>query len=600
MSLHALPLICRALGRTGALALGLAIAAAALPSGLVAQAASSPLSENVAVNLINRLVKRGALTADDGAELIKLAEADAAAARSRNAAPSPAQEARQPVGDPAAGDEEAVRVTYVPEIVKAQIRDEVRQDVMAQARRENWASPRAFPEWTSRFEFFGDFRFRLEGDLLPAGNDNTGAFPNFNAINTGSPFDVSGNLFSPQYNVDQNRQRVRIRARLGTAITLGDGFTSGLRFGTGENNSPVTENQSLGSANQAQGGNFSKYAVWLDRGFLRYEVGTTAEQGLTFTVGRFDNPFFATTMLWAADLGFDGAVIQGRRVVADGLTAFITIGAFPVFNTDLNFASNQPAKFKSEDKWLYAAQAGATWRLNSDFEAKFAGAYYYFANVEGKLSAPYTPLTAQDAGSTDDSRPAFAQTGNTYMALRNIVPTVLNNFGAIDQYQYFGLASPFHELDLTGRLDYNHFAPFQLALTGEYVNNLAFHRHSVGAKAVNNLGAAPSAGGVGAFEGGNAAWFVGITAGAVAMRQRWDWNVSLDYRNVQSDALVDGFCDADFGGTLLGTNHKGYTLSGNMALAPRVWLTVRWMSATGLAGPTFRNDLLLFDINSKF
>ena len=35
---------------------------------------------------------------------------------------------------------------------------------------------------------FGDLRFREEGQRYPAGNDNTGAFPNFNAINTGAPF----------------------------------------------------------------------------------------------------------------------------------------------------------------------------------------------------------------------------------------------------------------------------------------------------------------------------------------------------------------------------------------------------------------------------
>ena len=49
-------------------------------------------------------------------------------------------------------------------------------------------------------------------------------------------------------------------------------MTAGFRIATGENNSPVSTNQSLGLANQAQGGNFSKYAIWLDRAFLRYEV----------------------------------------------------------------------------------------------------------------------------------------------------------------------------------------------------------------------------------------------------------------------------------------------------------------------------------------
>ena len=70
----------------------------------------SALSENIAVNLIRRLVERGALTAQDGSDLIKLAEADAAKARDKNSKDS--------------SDDDTVRVTYVPQSVKDQIRAE--------------------------------------------------------------------------------------------------------------------------------------------------------------------------------------------------------------------------------------------------------------------------------------------------------------------------------------------------------------------------------------------------------------------------------------------------------------------------------------------
>ena len=68
--------------------------------------------------------------------------------------------------------------------------DQIKQDVMNQARAENWAAPRANPDWVPRFRFSGDIRTRYEGDFYPNTNDATGAFPNFNAINTGAPFDV--------------------------------------------------------------------------------------------------------------------------------------------------------------------------------------------------------------------------------------------------------------------------------------------------------------------------------------------------------------------------------------------------------------------------
>ena len=149
--------------------------------------------------------------------------------------------------------EGAVRVTYVPEVVKDQIRDELKQDVLAQARREGWAAPREVPDWTKRIKLFGDVRVRYEANYFPAGNDNTGAFPIFNSINTGAPFDVSGTNFSPQYNVDQERQRLRLRARLGADVNLENGWSSGIRIGTGDSNTPGFDEPDPRSGQQRAG-----------------------------------------------------------------------------------------------------------------------------------------------------------------------------------------------------------------------------------------------------------------------------------------------------------------------------------------------------------
>jgi hypothetical protein len=292
--------------------------------------------------------------------------------------------------------------------------------------------------------------------------------------------------------------------------------------------------------------------------------------------------------------------VQGKYPINEDITPFLSFGGFPVYNTDLNFASNQAAKFKSEDKWLYAAQLGTDWEVTRDFDFKVGGAYYYFQNIEGKLSRPFTPLSSADAGNTDDSRPSFAQNGNTYLPLRNIVENSLNNFGTINQFQYFGLATPFHELMGTARLDYNHFEPLQVSLWGEYENNLAFKRKAIAADAVNNRGPTTSSTAPGPFVGGNTAWIVGLTVGKITLQKRWDWNVNLNYRHVESDSVVDGFDDADFGASAVGTNLKGYTLNGALALASHIWLGLHWMSASQVAGPVLKSDVLQVDINSKF
>ena len=103
---------------------------------------------------------------------------------------------------------------------------------------------------------------------------------------------------------------------------------------------------------------------------------------------------------------------------------------------------------------------------------------------------------------------------------------------------------------------------------------------------------------LGAFAGGDTGWLVNLNFGAPKLQKRWDWNASIGYRYVESDAVIDGFCDSDFGGG--GTNLKGFTLGGGLGLSSRVWLAARWMSADSIAGPTYKEDIFQFDINAKF
>jgi hypothetical protein len=515
--------------------------------------------------------------------------------------PAPAARAAAAVSAPApvepAVPEDTVRVTYVPEVVKEQLRQEVKQDVLDEAHQEGWATPGNVPDWVTRFRLFGDVRMRYESDFYPSGNDDTGAFPNFNAINTGAPFDTAGNVFSPQINVDQDRERFRIRARLGSEIDLGQNFSAGLRAATGSDDQPVSENQTLGYAGSGQGGDFSKYSLWLDRAFIKYEMGGAPDEDLVIEVGRFDNPFMSTSMIWANDLAFDGFAVTGKYGFGEAVTPFFTVGAFPVFDTDLNFATNNPSKFSSYDKYLYAAQIGASFDLGRSVALKLALAYYDFKNIEGKLSDPFTPLTSTDAGDTDDSRPAFAQFGNTYMALRDIVPDADNDNGQIDQFQYYGLATPFHELAVDERLDYNAFEPFQVSLKAEFVKNLAFNSQSVGAIAVNNR-ADSTTSTPGVYNGSATAWITQLTFGDAVIKQHGDWDVYVNYRKVGSDSVVDGFADADFG--LGGTNFKGFTIGGDVAIAQDIWFGVRWMPAEAIAGPTYKINILQMDLNAKF
>ena len=576
------------------------------PGELMGGAGANTPSFNVTINLIKRMVQKGLLTEDDAKDLLKQAEADATIARAQlqqdaiAAAQVVVQQAvvAGAIADPVPMPDDAVRVTYIPESVKKQLRDDIRNDVMTKAKNENWAAPNKLPGWVTRFRVGGDVRIRYEANYFPSGNDNTGAFPNFNAINTGSPFDVSGTVFSPQLNVDQDRTRFRLRLRLAAEVEMGDGFSAGMRLATGESNTPVSTNQSFGLAGGGQGGNFSKYAIWLDRGYLKWEADLGAGKAFSIMAGRFDNPFFSTEAIYDDDVGFDGGAIMTKYEIAKGVTPFFAGGAFPIFNTDFNFSSNQPAKFKSSDKWLYGAQTGFELKPRKDLTIKLAGAYYYFDGVDGKLSDPYTPLTSSDAGSTDNRRPSFAQKGNTYMPLRNIVPNASNNFGTTNQFQYFGLASKFRPIAATGKIEYSGFEPVTVSVWGEYIKNLGFDRGAIDRIAINNRGSNNSIGHVGHYAGGDTAWILGLKAGSAALQKRGDWQIGVTYRHIESDAVIDGLVDSDFGNG--GTNMEGFSLFGTVALSERFSIGLKWLSADQIAGPPLKSDVLQVDLNGKF
>lgn len=578
----------------------------------IASRPQATATESVVINLINKLVERGALTKADASDLVKSAEQEAqmAQAQAQALADTQAAVAAQSVLPPLEPDKEEVRVTYIPESVKEEIRSQLRSEIMADSRSQKWAGVADIPDWTRRTGMFGDIRMRYDDFMFPAGNDSlSGAFPNFHAINSGQPFDLTNlaGTLPPQLNVNQDRERARLRMRLGFDIDLEDGFTAGIRMATGANNSPVSTNQTLGSVNNnSSGGNFSKYELWLDRAFIQYEASYHEHGKLLVWLGRFDNPFMTSSqIMWDEDVGLDGIAFKVNQGWKPGFSTFLTAGAFPVFNSAFNVGDNNTSKTESYNKYLLAAQFGVQFKVTDDIEVKSSIAYYDWQKLEGRFSSPFVPASANDAGDTDDSRPLFAQKGNTYRPIRNITATPGaapggNLNGTINQFQYFGLATKFRQLAWAGRVDFNHFEPVQISLLGEFVKNIGLNKGDM-----KNLARADAVvnnrnGGTGAWEGGDTAWYMGVNIGKAisAFDKRGDWALGLGYRHVESDAVIDGFTDSVFG--FGGTNMEGYSLNAAMALSKRTWVRMAYMSADQIAGPQLRTDVFLFDFSAKF
>ena len=102
----------------------------------------------------------------------------------------------------------------------------------------------------------------------------------------------------------------------------------------------------------------------------------------------------------------------------------------------------------------------------------------------------------------------------------------------------------------------------------------------------------------GKWEGGNEGFYVRTTVGNQKISERWDWNVMLGYKYLESDAVPDAFTDSDF--HLGGTNAKGFIVGGSLGIAKNTSLAMRWLSADEVTGPPLSIDVFQLDLNANF
>ncbi len=547
-------------------------------------------SDDKMSRLLDLLVQKKIVTQRQAHELLRQTEAPRAPRHSRPAEESAAPPAR----------EGEVRVTYVPQFVRKQIADEVRAQVLTESQQEGWAAPGVIPDWTRRFKLYGDLRVRYERDTFDRGNYNQ--FINFAAINNGSPFDQSNfgaglsTANPPLLNTTEDRDRPRVRARVGVEAFIDDGLTADVRITTGADNGPVSPNQTQGVP-----GEFSKYNVFIDRAFFAYQP----RPDVTLLAGRENNPFFTTDLFFYSELGFDGLAAQYTPKLSDTVGGFLNAGVFPILNTAFDFSTNSFTKFGSANAYLLAIQGGAKWQVKPDLAAKFGVGFFDFNGVQGAVSKPCVEqVGAQFYCSTDNTRFPFQQFGNTVYQIRDIVTAGQSTNPPISP-EYYGLASRFAVLEVHPRVEITTYHPIDVLIEGEYLKNLAYNRENIlnhGPPAavgpVNNFGSTPKGLAFGPYQGGDTAYVIKATVGNLEIHHRWDWNVTAAYKYLETDSTLDSITDSDF--HLGGTNAKGYILTGSVGVARDTFLSLRYFSSQVVSGPPDGNQVLQLDLQSTF
>lgn len=519
-------------------------------------------------DLLDALVQQGVLTRAKADEIKQKAERrlrsdyGAAVERSPNANANAKPEDTSDV----------IRVPYVPQYIKDDIRTQVRMelreevvgDVMAQAKKEGWGLPNTQEDWTKTIKWSGDFRVRAQGDTFPSDND---LILDYNEINSNGTRSTSREDY---LNVDEDRYRTRVRARLGMKAKPVQGVEIGTRLVTGSTNDPVSTNTTLGNG-------FEKHSVAFDRAYFKY---TTLLKDWEFSAGRIANPFFSTDLVWDSDVNFDGLVLRWNYLRSDNplmemvqSDPYVTVGVFPL----------EEIERESSDKWLYGLQAGYIYNWFNQNSLHVSLGYYHYENVDGEAN----PVPGSDL--TDYSAPAFMQRGNTLYNIRTPLP------GETDVL--YALASEYRELNLTAVYDIAAFAPYHVYLIADYVKNIGYDDNEVAAR-VN----------IDDYETGDTGYQFKVAFGWPTTVKPGDWQVSFAYKHLERDAVLDAYTDSDF--HLGGTDAEGYVLEGSYGVLNGVWLTLKYLSANevdldedpfeGSAEGRFGVDVVQLDLNATF
>ncbi|OYU92412.1 MAG: hypothetical protein CFE45_23405, partial [Burkholderiales bacterium PBB5] len=315
------------------------------------------------------------------------------------------------------------------------------------------------------------------------------------------------------------------------------------------------------STNQTLGQNFNRYAFLLDRAFIKLDPA----DWVSINAGRFANPWFSTDLVWSDNLNFEGlsGSFKWPRPANATLLPYLTVGYFPV-------RESAPPK---RGRHITGAQIGVQWEASDRTRVKLGLAQYVFSGFAGQVDTDYDPVSGPGRSYGQyEYEAGLRQRGNSLF---------LTN-------------SPY-ELAAGLTPDKSHFAPVVVGLSGEVVRNQAFDLN----EAYHRLGI---------FFNDARAFGAGLraTVGAAQVRNAGQWQLSLGYRWLGSDAVPDAFVDSDLG--LGGTNVRGVVASVQYGLARDTNIAARVLSGRTISSPTlsptakdsFAVDSLQVDLNVRF
>jgi hypothetical protein len=363
-----------------------------------------------------------------------------------------------------------------------QLRTESQQDFnssLTNNLRGAYGSMTGMPSWVNNYKIYGDFRGRYD-QLSVFNNEHAGS---------------------------AERTRLRYRLRFGIVANIVDNMEVGFRLGSGDSSgNPLSNNTTMEN-------NFSKKPIWVDAAYAKWTAIKDDDWLLAGTLGKMDNPFNFTPMVFDPDLTPEGAAITGGYTINDSQSIGFAGAGFAL---DEESGSTQ-------DPIMYGGQVMLNSKWNSKLASSVGVGAFSIVNAQ-QLTTANVPYN--NRGNSRTAGGALIHNYDPVIADASVTYTFDNG--------------PFYQ------------GHFPVKLAGEYINNTG--------TSDNNQG-----------------YWAGVTFGKSGKKHTWDLSYRYEYLQSDAwyDQLVDDDNAAYYqtapsgggsAGVYGGTNLKGHLVKFNYSI----------------------------------
>ena len=224
--------------------------------------------------------------------------------------------------------------------IAQQAQQETNEQIAATAKKTNDLS--VFDQklaWAAKTQLKGDVRFRQETVKIDGTPNNGG----------------------------KDKDRQRIRARLGAYTEINSQVDTGIRIATGNSEDARSTNQDLDSY-------FNKKSLWLDLGYIDYHPDQI--KNLHVIGGKMLQPWVSRgDVIWDSDVNPEGLAVTYKYPLGTSAELFGSLGNYTLKDN----VNGEGVQFRN-DLRMTAGQLGSRFSLTDNLKVTLGGSVYAFQN----------------------------------------------------------------------------------------------------------------------------------------------------------------------------------------------------------------------------